>query len=312
MRGASADNGLTARLRLTNAQFVPGALEAAPDASGPIAMAGLGVAKLYPGVQNIPLVRRVAMGTSVLIGFADDTGTGLSRRRSSILSPPEAPLYTFSTRMSLSPETPLGTETLIVPRRRRARGNIGPSQITPSWSPRLCRPAPWSSRWSGIRTRISTSTRSSRSTERHSPCRRRSERLGRGLGEGARSRCRRAPSGYDKNDPAVSGVGRLDFDSNSNCIIDGRRQENIVFRTRRRAGRYIVRVDAFSMCGQASAQWKVTVTTPGGDVVNPATWQAIDADTRGVPRHRQPADWRWISLFDNGLKGLPTRRRRTP
>ena len=87
--------------------------------------------------------------------------------------------------------------------------------------------------------------------------------------------------GYDKNDPAVRGVGHLDADSNSNCVIDGRRQENIVFGNPPPAGQYIVRVDAFSMCGQASAQWKVTVTDAFGNVVNPATWQATDADTRG-------------------------------
>ena len=90
-----------------------------------------------------------------------------------------------------------------------------------------------------------------------------------------------SPRGYDKDDPAVMGAGHLDFDSNSNCIIDGRRQENIVFGNTPPTGHYTVRVDAFSMCGQASAQWKVTVTDAFGNVVNPATWQATDADTRG-------------------------------
>ena len=72
--GASADNGLTARLRLNGAQFVPGALQPAPDATGPVAMASPSVAKLYPGVQNIPLGGSVVGGTSVLLGFAGDTG----------------------------------------------------------------------------------------------------------------------------------------------------------------------------------------------------------------------------------------------
>ena len=50
-----------------------------------------------------------------------------------------------------------------------------------------------------------------------------------------------------------------------------------------KAGEYIVRVDAFSMCGQASAQWTVTVTAADGSSVrNPATWQVTDADTRGT------------------------------
>jgi hypothetical protein len=280
--GASADNGLNARLRVNNAQFVPGALEADPGASGPIAMASPSVVKLYPGVQNIPLAGSVAGGTSVLLGFAGDAGHWIvPAPLIDSSSPPENPLYTFSTRMSLSPGTPLGMETLIV-RGVDAAGTIGPSQqnditvaaplpsgamvITLEWDtnadldlhavvpvdPKVTLPP-------GVEAKDSVEVWAK-----------------------APLALPPSPTGYPSGDPAVLGAGRLDFDSNSNCLIDGRRQENIVFANPPPAGRYIVRVDAFSMCGQASAQWKVTVTTPDGAVVNPATWQAIDADTRGV------------------------------
>ena len=95
------------------------------------------------------------------------------------------------------------------------------------------------------------------------------------------------PGGYDiLNDPTmaaeVDAAGKLDFDSNANCIIDGSRQENVVYPQMPPSGEYIVRVDAFSMCGQAAAQWEVTVTTSDGSAwVNPARWQATDTDTRG-------------------------------
>jgi hypothetical protein len=278
--GASADNGLGARLRLTNAQFVPGALQPSTDAAGPVALANLGVAKLYPGAQNIPLSGGVEAGTSVLIGLADDAGHWIVPAPLRDISVVDAEQYTFSTRMSLSPETPNGTEMLLV-RGVDADGNVGPSDmhaltiaspappgamvITLEWDtnadldlhavvpvdpgfplPPGVDPVPSVEVWSKAPLALPPS-----------------------------------PLGYDKNDPAVKGAGHLDFDSNSNCVIDGRRQESIVFANPPPAGQYIVRVDAFSMCGQASAQWKVSVTTPDGSVVNPATWQALDADTRG-------------------------------
>lgn len=282
--GASADIGLHARLRLTNGQFVPGAIEAAPDATGPVAMASPSVAKLYPGVQNIPMSGSVAGGTSVLLGFANDSGHWIvPAPLLDSSSPPENPLYTFSTRMGLSPDTPLGMETLIV-RGVDATGVIGPSQqntitvadleadqtdplwITLTWDtnadldlhavvpvdPTVTLPA-------GVEAKDSVEVWSK-----------------------APIALPPSPTGYPSGDPAVMGVGRLDIDSNSSCIIDGRRQERIVFKNQPPPGRYIVRVDAFSMCGQASAQWTLTVTGPGGvTVVNPATWQAIDADARG-------------------------------
>jgi len=89
----------------------------------------------------------------------------------------------------------------------------------------------------------------------------------------------------------VAAAGYLDFDSNAACVIDGRRQENVIFSlppddnsfvpVPPPSGEYIVRVDTFSLCGQAAAQWEVQVNTPSGAVVNPATWESTDSDTRG-------------------------------
>jgi hypothetical protein len=81
----------------------------------------------------------------------------------------------------------------------------------------------------------------------------------------------------------------LDFDSNANCVIDGRRQENVIFPVGSTPppGDYIVRVDAASLCGQSGAQWTVTATQYDayGNAFPaywpPAQWQATDADTRG-------------------------------
>jgi hypothetical protein len=58
--------------------------------------------------------------------------------------------------------------------------------------------------------------------------------------------------------------GTLDFDSNSNCQIDGREQENVVWKGTPPAGHYVVRVAAASLCGLSSASWWAYASVPGG------------------------------------------------
>jgi hypothetical protein len=81
------------------------------------------------------------------------------------------------------------------------------------------------------------------------------------------------------SDPAaVAAGGILDFDSNSQCVIDGRREEHVYWTEQPPVGTYAVRVDAFSMCGQPAARW-TTVVTYEGAVMASATGQCGDADT---------------------------------
>jgi hypothetical protein len=76
--------------------------------------------------------------------------------------------------------------------------------------------------------------------------------------------------------------GILDFDSNASCVIDGREQENVVWTIDPPpAGRYVVRVDAFSLCGEPAARW-VAEARIGGDVVETSSGMATFEDTRGA------------------------------
>jgi hypothetical protein len=277
--GASADNGLTARMRLTNAQFVPGALQPSADATGPVAGANLLVARFYPGVQNIPLSGSVANGTSVLLGLADDAGYWIVPAPVHDVTPGSVD-YNYSTRLSLSPDTPTGMETLLV-RGVDGDGNVGPSQM---YKLMVTEPTPPGAmvitlEWD---TNADLDLHAVVPVDPNFPLPPGVD-LKPSVEVWSKAPLALPPSalGYPATDPAVMGAGHLDFDSNANCVIDGRRREHIIFGNPPPAGDYVVRVDAFSLCGQASAQWKVTVTTPDGDVVNPATWQATDADTRG-------------------------------
>jgi len=76
--------------------------------------------------------------------------------------------------------------------------------------------------------------------------------------------------------------GVLDFDSNEDCQIDGRDRENVVWTGEPPAGHYIVRVDAFSLCGQMSAAWHAIAYTPQ-ETKGEASGVLTGAATREAP-----------------------------
>lgn len=65
---------------------------------------------------------------------------------------------------------------------------------------------------------------------------------------------------------AYKSGGILDFDSNSNCVIDGRRMENVYWTVPPPSGHYLVRVDTWAMCAETWANWRVTVTLNDQDL----------------------------------------------
>jgi hypothetical protein len=51
--------------------------------------------------------------------------------------------------------------------------------------------------------------------------------------------------------------GILDFDSNAQCVPDGRDAENVVYADKPPSGHYVAKVDTYSLCGEAGARWRV-------------------------------------------------------
>jgi hypothetical protein len=80
--------------------------------------------------------------------------------------------------------------------------------------------------------------------------------------------------------PDGGSYGVLDWDSNANCAIDGRREEDVVWAAAPPSGTYVVRVDAASLCGQPIAHYTVQALLEGA-VVGKAEGVAVDASTRG-------------------------------
>ncbi len=80
--------------------------------------------------------------------------------------------------------------------------------------------------------------------------------------------------------------GYLDFDSNAQCVIDGRREENAIWQTQLPdggpnppLGLYQVRVDDWSLCGTSDANYQVAVYM-GGKVIEQVTGQSLPFNTR--------------------------------
>ena len=94
------------------------------------------------------------------------------------------------------------------------------------------------------------------------------------------------PQPGDPIDPgAITGAGILDADSNSQCRIDGRREENVIWNGPTAApphGSYTVLVDTFSLCAAPTAHWTVDVYQDGDMTsIAHAEGTVVDSDTRG-------------------------------
>jgi hypothetical protein len=95
----------------------------------------------------------------------------------------------------------------------------------------------------------------------------------------------KAPAATPSLNSTALADGVLDRDSNANCAIDGKDQEDVIWTGAPPAGHYIVRVDAFSLCGQVSASWHATAYYPAGALspVQEASGVLTTASTRYAP-----------------------------
>lgn len=98
---------------------------------------------------------------------------------------------------------------------------------------------------------------------------------------------KRNPTEYERP-PASAGPvtggaptdgGVLDRDSNAQCVPDGRRAESVVWTEAPPRGRYLVRVDTSSLCGEVSAYWRVEARLDGA-LVGAVAGTSTTADAR--------------------------------
>jgi hypothetical protein len=278
---ASPESGVTALLRASNAQFVEGALAPDTTATGTAVVSGVAInnTNVYPGEQSFPLAGTVA-GATVLVGLKNDSGYWIVP--ATIVDETTQGGYDFTTQLTFSPLMPTGSQTLIL-RGVAADGTIGPAQtyvLTSGTPAPPIGPLVVTLTWDTeadldlhvVIPNVADPTTPIEIWAKHP------------IGIPV-------PTLEMPIDPyAAATAPYLDFDSNANCVIDGRRQENVIFQAAAGPpppGDYTVRVDTPSLCGQPDAQWTATAiatdpTTMNATMLGTAQWESTDADTRGA------------------------------
>lgn len=78
----------------------------------------------------------------------------------------------------------------------------------------------------------------------------------------------------------LAAAGRLDLDSNPQCRIDGRNNENVLWQAEPPHGTYTVRVETFSLCGESAARFQLEARY-WGEQVALVQGESLPTDTRG-------------------------------
>jgi hypothetical protein len=286
--GADPSSGPQALFRIQGAQYIAGPIDTSDRDPAPV-VSNISIANnsLFPGVANKKMSGSVGPNsTAVLVGLQGDVGHWVVP-----VQDPDAITvgnYTFSFSASFSPLTPAGDagNLLLAFRAITRDGQVGPALSQPMImdQPHITGSLVISLDWD-----------TEADLDLH-------VQLPSDGDAGVNEIWSRKPSGLPFGSAGASvdagmQAGYLDFDSNCMCVIDGRRLENVIFLSVAPNGRYIVRVDTFSLCAEATARWRVRVfENDGVDPVLQAFGQSTDIDTR-FP-HGQGAGLQAL-VFDN-------------
>jgi hypothetical protein len=260
-----ADLGLDAEMRVAGAQFLGGDLEKAAPAGGPATVSVFNsLTAVQPGERDKPLTGALdPSATAAALALRGDRGYWIVLAGPPALDAPDSP--TFSATLSFSPELPLGDLVLVV-RAVDATGRFG----DPAFVPLTSAPPPPPAGTLVVSLRWDTEA----DLDLHLVTPDGTEVWARNINS-----YRLPPPGTPVDPNAWKQGGILDFDSNAGCVIDGRRQENVVWQAPPPAGTYIARVDTASMCGAAAARWVVEALVNGA-VTASAEGESLPSDAR--------------------------------
>jgi len=270
--GASSDPGLNALMRATGAQYAPGELLEDMGAAGPtVDSISTNSTTVKPGLPARSLTGSASStATSVLVGLSGDDAHWILPM--GIEDSEQVGNYTFQTTLSFSSDLPAGPRNLVF-RAVDAGGQVGASRLLPIKVPMFIPSG-------ALVVTLEWDTEADLDLHLSVP-----NAADPSMPVVVWSRAPLAlPSDPKPTADAVMTAGQLDGDSNSGCVIDGGRQEDVVFPVAPApappAGDYVVRVDAPSLCGQGVARWHALAIV-NGDLDNPlgeAFGQASDLD----------------------------------
>jgi hypothetical protein len=267
--GADPSAGQQAYFRIPGAQYIPGPIDiTAHDPAPTVSAPSAATLELFPGVANKKISGSAGPNsTAVLVGLQGDVGHWVVPVQD--LDQNTVGNYTFSFSASFSPLTPAGDGGVVelIFRATTRDGQIGPALALPMImdTPQIQGALVISLTWD---TEADLDLHVDLPSDGDA---------------GVNEIWSRKPSGLPLGTVGATvdaGLqsGYLDFDSNSQCVIDGRRAENVIFPSTPPNGLYVVRVDTFSLCAEATARWCVRAFANGG--VMEACGQSTDIDTR--------------------------------
>ena len=273
--GASSQSGVTAYFRIQGAQYVPGEIDQSDRAPAPeVIRIDSQANKVYPGIVGKSVGGSVGPeSVSVLVGLVGDRGHWILPVQAADQSSPGD--FIFSGKASFSPDVPIGPAKLVY-RAVNGNGEIGPPKIqlltvqATAVEGGLVISLDWDTE-ADLDLRVTAPDANGKEVEMWSG--KQSTLIGPAPGD--------PPLTTDELTTALTVAGRLDFDSNNQCQIDGRRQENVYWVVKPSATQslYSIRVDTFSMCGEVLAHWRVRVLLDG-QVAASAEGQVGEVDSR--------------------------------
>jgi hypothetical protein len=272
--GVAADPGLDAELRVANAQFVPGTMPA-PTSDVQVTSVESPSNTVRAGQINKSLSGRIAHdGRAVALGLAGDAGYWIFPAGPMDVSVPDD--FTWSVRISFAPTLTGGGHELEVAA-VDGDGRFGPP------NPQTLNVRLHEVDLAETRLVVSLSWDTEADLDLHlvlpttPPIT---------VWTKHQSSYVPPPLGDPIDPTAIDAAGILDADSNSQCLIDGRREENVIWRGAVAApphGSYAVLVDTFSLCAAATAHWTVDVYRDGDpSSIGHAEGTVVDSDTRGA------------------------------
>jgi hypothetical protein len=248
--GASSDPGLRALMRVANAQFVPGAWPDATD--GPDLLSLVNPTNTVRSGQLVQPLSGLATRDTTAVALFLGGDSGYFIVEPGIEDPTNDNNLAWSAKASFSPMLPPGPFT-IEARAVNAAGQFGAAQSAMLTAMNAAPPSGMlviTLQWvqqADLDLRVVDPDGVeiwAKNPNSHMP-----------------------PAPGQPPDPngwMMGGI--LDYDSNANCVIDGRRQEDVYWMVPPPSGHYVVRVDAFSMCGEIQANWTLSATLDGNDV----------------------------------------------
>lgn len=255
---ASPLSSVTAFLRVEKAQLVPGPPPA--DGQGPrVQSVTLLQAQIWPGQLHKPLGGVLDSGaTAVSLYLVGDPSHFILPAGPPDVAAPEQP--TFAALLAFSPDLPVGPQTLLLQATdsQGRYGSVFRQSVQAVEDPSLQGALVITLRW-----------------QRPVDLDLHVEEPG-----GSEIWARRKGGMPPPNEPPTEDTGYLDADSNAQCALDGRQRESVIYPGAAPRGRYRVRVDTFSLCGQNTAYWQLEVQTRGR-LLTTARGQSLPSSTRG-------------------------------